>query len=258
MTLKNHIVPSSLLRAAAAQLVSLAECDRDAPACYPEMLRLLERWADAKLPGHRRVRELADQLVKVRDGDRWTPGRGPAKPATPEPPPAGRGIALAWANLRRTTQPRTMLALDDGEGWTIFWSIEHALKDRLDDGYDTATIRPCRIAFPDAQAMDSVVDDLMARLHEEPEDVAQWSDFADQDGEIVEYQPPWRTAVEYQAVAERDLAAMLAATFRAWAEKHGCYDAPGCGGVHIRAWKFTGPERRFTHTPAQGWTEEGA
>lgn len=162
-------------------------------------------------------------------------------------PSPGVGIAAAWAAHRAKSKPKAKWALDDGEGYSNWAHVDDALADRLADGYTTATLTRCEQAWPSGKDMDA--DYVMDRINQSPEEVAEWSDYACLETDVVEIVHASGTPDP-----KDDLAAMLAVTFRRWAEKWE-------KDVSVMAWRFTGPPRKFRyeagqHTDAPGqWFE---
>lgn len=172
------------------------------------------------------------------------------KAIAPRAPSVAHGLARAWAAHHETQRPReVMLALsdaahDDGSdssSWTIFWSLEDALKDRRDDDLHTATIRPCRTAFPNG-AHTTIAGWLLEHVNQASR-VAEWADFwmTSEDAVYITTGAP-----EQRRALKIDLANRIAAALRGWAEAHGCHDR-NAGPVEINAWKFTGPEQRYVY-----------
>lgn len=252
----------ALLADAAEHLADRVNEDCDVRYVSTGLRSVLQRWIARKMPRSElleaALRRQSRLIEEPNRTPRWDP-RDPGNEVTRSDDDRRRlaaGIAAAWANYRAgPSSPPQRIALQEEseeEGHTIFWSVEAALKDRLENGYVTATIRPCAIAFPRSQDM-SVVEDTIIDAVNDAESASEWCDFSNQHEEIVNIEG---TASQRRAL-EQDLDAMLANTFRSWAEKHHCQVAFGkrptpC--VEICAWKFTGPPRYFEYN-GTAWQE---
>lgn len=118
---------------------------------------------------------------------------------------------------------RELFALHDVEdGYAVHESLAAALADAVERERDIAIVQPCRVALPPARAFDA--HDFLERF-DDAADVADWSDFANEEGPLAETHE------------QRDLLEdMLAATFAKWVRK---------AGVKIRSWKLHGMPRKY-------------
>lgn len=203
-----------LLVDAAKQLAELLAMDNDAGHVSDDLHSVARRWRSAGLPG---ARVFAYERV------------------VPSP---GVGIAAAWAAHRAKSKRKRKWALEDGEGYSNWAHVDDALADRITDGHTTATLIPCEQAWPSGKDLYHDAMKILDRINECPEDVVEWSDYAYQESDVVEIVNARNTRCP-----QDDLAAMVAVTFRRWAEKWG-------KDVTVNAWRFTGPPRQFRYEHA--------